>query len=153
MQDKSVLYQSEFEMSVQEIEHERKVYGILDLFGDVGGILDIFILLFGIFIFPYSEHSFKLSSAREFFMAKTRDNALFKGGNPNFEKFPNYKSVKINVLQSIKVFFGLKFGLSCSSRQRKLVNFFEESAERFDKNLDLVNLIKLINGLKFLLKT
>ena len=73
-----MLYRSEFDMSIQEIEHTRTVYGVLDLFGDVGGILDIFVLIFGIFIFPYSEHSFKLSSAHTFFMAKTRDNGLFR---------------------------------------------------------------------------
>ena len=63
MQEKEVIYRSEFDMSIHAIEHERTVYGVLDLFGDVGGILEIFVLLFGIFVFPYSEHSFKLSSA------------------------------------------------------------------------------------------
>ena len=58
MQEKEVIYRSEFDMSIYAIEHERTVYGVLDLFGDVGGILEAVTIFLGVFLYPLSEFAF-----------------------------------------------------------------------------------------------
>ena len=45
------------------IYHSRSVYGILDLFGDVGGLLGILTPFISYFIAPYNETSFLLKAA------------------------------------------------------------------------------------------
>lgn len=57
--------------------HVREVYNLLDVMGDIGGILEISMLLFGFFIFPISEHSFFLTAARLQFFARTKNTSLF----------------------------------------------------------------------------
>lgn len=46
-----------------EIFHERKVYNIMDLLGDIGGILEALTIFIGVFIFPISEFGFVLKAA------------------------------------------------------------------------------------------
>ena len=61
-----------------EISHERVIYSFLDLLGDLGGVTEIIMVVFGIFLFPISEHSFHTSALKRMFMAKTKDDNLFK---------------------------------------------------------------------------
>ena len=54
------LYMVRYEMSLDKVEHERTVYGILDWLGDVGGLLEALIyistaLLFFIQFFPLEQ--------------------------------------------------------------------------------------------------
>ena len=57
--------------------HERGVYGIIDLLGDLGGQLELFVFVFGVFMFPMSEHSFTLKAAKKLFLARTKDKGMF----------------------------------------------------------------------------
>ena len=59
----SLLAEIELTLDEQEGEFERKIYGILELIGDVGGVMDIILLIFGIFIIPYAEAAFRLKQA------------------------------------------------------------------------------------------
>ena len=38
--------------------HERKVYNVIRFLADVGGVLEIFVVVFGIFIYPISKFAF-----------------------------------------------------------------------------------------------
>jgi len=38
--------------------HTRYAYSILDVVGDLGGVNDLFVFMFGIILFSFSEHSF-----------------------------------------------------------------------------------------------
>ena len=55
----------------------RAIYNLLDLFGDLGGVLEIFIAIFAIFVEPISEHSFILTFLGRLFFARTDDATLF----------------------------------------------------------------------------
>tara|TARA_B110000285_G_C14549118_1_gene348390 strand:+ start:83 stop:349 length:267 start_codon:yes stop_codon:yes gene_type:complete len=48
------------------------------LLGKLGGVTNVLMILFGFLLFSISEHSFVLKAAKKFFMARTRDNHLFK---------------------------------------------------------------------------
>jgi hypothetical protein len=43
-----------------KITHERESYDLLDLFGDLGGIIEVFCLLGSITVSQYSEYSYNL---------------------------------------------------------------------------------------------
>ena len=68
------------------IFHERVIYSVLDLLGDLGGVIEIIILAFGIFIFPISRHSFYTAALKRMFMARTKDPKLFKKDSPPMGK-------------------------------------------------------------------
>ena len=90
--EKEVIFQSQLSLSEKVYTHKRTVYGFLDLLGDIGGIADLLILMFGIFIFPYSEHSFNISAVKKLYMAQTRDVSLFKTQQVS-KKFPNHRRI------------------------------------------------------------
>ena len=59
--------------------HTRKSYNLLDLIGDLGGVLEIVITLFGIFLCPVAEHSFILKALQKLYLARTKqDDMLLK---------------------------------------------------------------------------
>lgn len=52
-------------------QHSRKSYMFFDLLGDLGGVRELFIISFGIFLLPISEHSFVMKAAKYLFFART----------------------------------------------------------------------------------
>lgn len=51
---------------------------MLGLIGNIGGVLELLIMIFGIVMFPFSYHKFVLNSIKTFFLARTQDNNLFR---------------------------------------------------------------------------
>jgi hypothetical protein len=54
----------------ESIEYERKVYNLLDLFGDLGGFVEVLIGIAAVFICPLSEFSFNLSAIKKLYVAR-----------------------------------------------------------------------------------
>jgi len=46
---------------------------LLDLLGDLGGVVEVLLVCFVIFISPISEHAFYIKAANRLFWAKTKD--------------------------------------------------------------------------------
>lgn len=57
---------------------KRRKYGLLDLLGDMGGVLEVIVLGFGFFIFPISEFSYLIEAAQSLFYARTFRHDMFK---------------------------------------------------------------------------
>ena len=49
------------------LNHSRKVYTIIELFGDVGGVLEIFVLLFIFFVQPLTDFAFSVNFIETFY--------------------------------------------------------------------------------------
>lgn len=64
-------------MTSQVISNERQCYSLIELLGDLGGVTEILLLVFGVVIYPISEHSYIIRAAKRFFMAETVDKELF----------------------------------------------------------------------------
>lgn len=47
------------------------------MLGDLGGVTELIMLMFGFFLIPIAEHSFLVKTIRQAYMAKTRDPDLF----------------------------------------------------------------------------
>ena len=56
------LYQTKFWLQPLSQKHQRKVYGFLDLIGDLGGVTEVILLVFGFFLLPFSEYKFNLKA-------------------------------------------------------------------------------------------
>ena len=64
--------------------HFRDIYNVFDLLGDLGGVTEVLILMFYLFITPLSEHSFMIKALSKLYLARTTDRDLFV--KPPFEK-------------------------------------------------------------------
>lgn len=50
---------------------------MFDLLGDLGGVTEVIMIIFGFWIYPISEHSFYLKAFKKLFIAKTADENMF----------------------------------------------------------------------------
>ena len=50
----------------------------MDLIGEMGGVIEIVVLVFGVVIYPISKQSFVLKATKELFKARTKDETLFR---------------------------------------------------------------------------
>lgn len=61
------LFQSFMSLHPYTELHTRKVYDIMKLFADLGGLVEIFIALFAIFLSPIIYHSYIVDAAQKMF--------------------------------------------------------------------------------------
>jgi hypothetical protein len=59
-------------------KYSRRIYGIFDIFGEVGGISSVFIALVQLIVGPASEFLFILKSIEKLFFLKTKDHSINK---------------------------------------------------------------------------
>ena len=76
--DMGMLYSSINLLHHEQSQHRRNIYNIFDVLGDVGGVLEVITFVFGIILLPVSYHSFILKASSKFFMARTRNDNLFR---------------------------------------------------------------------------
>ena len=76
-ENKHILVRINFFISDLQKMHQRAVYGFIDLLGDLGGVLEVIMVLTGAILMPIAEHHFTLQAAKRIFMARTKDSKLF----------------------------------------------------------------------------
>ena len=54
------------------ILHKRVAYGIIDLLGDLGGVLEVIVAVLGVMILPISKYSFELKVLENMFIVHTK---------------------------------------------------------------------------------
>ena len=62
---------------------KRRKYGVLDLMSDIGGVLEIIMIVFGLMVLPISEHSFIVMAASKLFFGRTHRSDVFQPTEPN----------------------------------------------------------------------
>ena len=81
------------------VAHTRVRYGLFDLLGDLGGVTEVIMLLFGYFLYPISEHSFIIKAANKLFFARTdRDDIFIPKEDPTAQKF-----IRSNILTNSEI--------------------------------------------------
>ena len=112
-----ILFSEEIFLDRNIIFHTRSVYGILDLFGDVGGVLGILQTIVAYLVAPYNETSFILKVAKkdEVFCTKL---ALVMMNFATCAKVMSKKIVKLKLL-------------------------FDETSERLMESLDILTIMDI----------
>jgi len=73
-------------LSSAMMTHKRKIYDIVALLGDLGGVTEVITLAMGILLFPISESSYNMMSTKRMFLARTKDTNLFEEGHEEVKK-------------------------------------------------------------------
>ena len=84
-QNSQMVFNNIYMVQQYGIKHVRQVYDLLDLFGDLGGVFEVFKTIIMMFILPISEHIFILRTLKRLFYVKTRDENLFKNVKSNWD--------------------------------------------------------------------
>jgi hypothetical protein len=168
-----LLYRNIYELDKVGLMHERTVYGFLSMIGDLGGVIEIIMLLFGFFMFPISEFSFNVKAMKKWFLARTRDQNLLKASeehlvdNEDF-KVPESQREEIEKHQKINVRFKDQLRLyfyrmgkywrcfrccwKCWGNKEKLDRLYEEGAKKIALNLDIKLIVQKLRTIDILLE-
>ena len=68
------------------VTHKRKIYDIVALLGDLGGVTEVITLAMGILLFPISESSYNMMSTKRMFLARTKNTGLFDDADEDKKK-------------------------------------------------------------------
>lgn len=83
------------QLSAEKIEHERERYNFLNLIGDMGGVFEILLILFGSIASPVSEYSFIAKAISKLYLSRTTNEDLFEKpalkNSRNKSKIKNFK--------------------------------------------------------------
>ena len=133
----NTVYQLGLYLYQEQITHVREIYDILGVLGNLGGISEIFLLIFGIVAFPYSQFSYYLKVIEKLYLVRTCEIDLFKNGKSKKKngktKFKTLKTsiptmydhkeivkevgyhhaVKLTLYNELKLYFLTQFGWIC----------------------------------------
>jgi len=71
------VYNCIYRLLPKKFDHERKIYGLMGFIGDIGGVTEIVMLMFGFFVLPFSEFSFNLKAMKKLFLVRSSDQKMF----------------------------------------------------------------------------
>ena len=64
-------------LSNETFKHSRKVYSLLDLFGDLGGLLEVLMIICSNLIAPWAAFKFNFKAIQKLYYVFTRQRQLF----------------------------------------------------------------------------
>lgn len=71
------IYASNIYLHGEQFTLSREVYNCFGLLGDLGGVTEVIMIVFGFIFYPISEHSYILTASQKLFFAKTSDDEVF----------------------------------------------------------------------------
>ena len=74
-------------MSTEKTSIRRRVFGVWDVFRDVGGVIAVLRYILGFFLTPLSHLSYKIFAINKFYIVKTTNSALFRNNRIHFSFF------------------------------------------------------------------
>ena len=154
------------------MKHDRKSYMFFGLLGDLGGVMQLIMLGFGLIMYPISEHQFTMKASRFLFFARTSMQNLFlkskedsrikrfreSGLLTHKEATELEKHHKIqlpkkeNVLLFLHVWLGKSFLKKCCTFKNSeiLSKLYYKTTDNLEQDLNIVRLIKRLRDVKIL---
>ena len=174
----NLLLEHNFYLDQIVISHKRKVYDVVALLGDLGGVTEVLMLVMGFLLFPISESSYNIMSTKRLFLARTKESNLFvqgdktckKGkflGNQNMPKgirdklkkeIDKHRYVRMNYKDKICYYLYNQLGWlffcnKCWKNQDKITKLIDEAQDRLDQELNIVKIIQTLRNMKVVLKS
>ena len=74
-------------MSDNQISHSRRIYSLLDVLGDFGGLNEVIMSVLALLLSPWVEFQFNLKALQKLYLVKTRRTDQFRqSGNDKYRK-------------------------------------------------------------------
>lgn len=162
------MHETEYALLPYAFKHQRKAYGLFGFVSDLGGVSELLILVFGFFVFPYSEFSFNIKAMKKLFFVRTKneDNFLNICEDHKDEEFdmklPKESLKEINMHHKIKLkkkdACKLYFSRICGRGFRrfydadKLNSMYEQGEVKLNEHLDVIQIVDKVRQFEILLE-
>ena len=173
--DMGMLYSSINLLHHEQSQHRRNIYNIFDVLGDVGGVLEVITFVFGIILLPVSYHSFILKASSKFFLARTRNDNLFRQKKKSqkemrkeskiMESFGSMlekhvrqnREINISFCDSSRIFLTRAIHSCCGwklydDKMKQYLKLYKSCETKLSNELDVIKIIKFVKGTQILLK-
>ena len=163
-----VLMTTLLELSGVSIEHSRKIYGLLDVVGDFGGVYEVLMLLGFLFLSPWSEFKYASKAIQKMYLVRTKARGLFRDtqSEKNLNRLDklyatkeaeDIKIAKLDLCEELRLFFKEKFCSSCADTEPKNISdkvqrWYRMGRLRLEKELNIVKIIGDLRDLRLLTK-
>jgi len=125
----------------------------MDVISDLGGVLDVFVLLLGLLFVPIAQHFFNVDSINDLVIAKSSKIKRYQAFGKVVKK---ELLIKISFLNSIFLLFVKKllFGLSCCKTSirgmhiDKLLKLYDKGVKKIDESLAYERILKKLSTVK-----
>ena len=123
--NRTELFNTQMVLSSTRINHERRIYGWLDLLGDMGGVQGALCVLFEFMLLPISEHCFILKVMKRLFLGNTADPNIFKPmkkekkklavskDDKDAEKKIKNRTIKLSLFDNVMLYISNTLGCFC----------------------------------------
>lgn len=64
-------------VTTETLYHERRIFGVSNMLGDLGGATQMILIFSSFIFFPISEHSFNVAATSSLFMGRTDEDDFF----------------------------------------------------------------------------
>ena len=121
MTNPNIKYKATMLLSDISVSHSRQKYGLLDLLGDLGGVLEVLLLVSGAFFYSYSEYSFVIKAMQKLFLARSFEKNIFERKTENadvkqfalskkeLKELKYHKRIKLSNRKICKLYFSKTF--------------------------------------------
>lgn len=165
-----MIYQEHFKLWDLCVQQSRQIYDFVALIGDLGGIIECFMIGLGFIFFTYSDFQYKYMSVKRMFLARTSNEKMFDDSEDKFMQKQLTQDMDLKVQQEIEkhrvprltrkdkicllisTIMGSCFPKMCWSKHKKLVKFYNEGETRIENELNIVKIIKTLRMVRIFLK-
>ena len=161
------VYSNQLFLQPEQVLHQRSIYGVIDLLGDLGGVTEVIMILFGFFLYPISEHSFILKVSKKMFLGRTKDEQMFvvpddvdgktKVDDKKLgENFRNHRVMRMKSSDKVKLYLANKLGWlfrpGLWDKKEKFQKMYQTTQDRLETELNIVKIIRSLRDIKILMK-
>ena len=82
--DSNMLYKTEYFLMNHQVDHVRSAYDIVTLLGDIGGVIEIVMVVSALILSPYSEFIYLTKALKKLYLARTKKKNLFMVSRKSF---------------------------------------------------------------------
>ena len=160
------IYLAFYQDSLSET-HSREIYNILDLLGDFGGLMEVFLLVAQFFVAPWAEHIFNLKAIQKMFLVKSKTRSQFKRSKSDANTkrehrkgqkidtnndSPSYFIGKVSLCQELFLFMkSLLCGIGQESKDT-VIRWFAIGQEKLETEFDVLKILNTLRKVKLISK-
>ena len=154
-------------LSSTRVNHDRRIYGWLDLLGDMGGVQGALCVCLEFMLLPIAHHCYILAVMKRLFLGQTRDKSLFKTqkknkkkltvdkDDKNATKIEKNRPIKLSLKDNFLLYISNTFGcLFCNlwPKKKKLQKLYDVGSEKIEVHLDIIKIVKSLKKLKIFME-
>jgi len=153
-EEKDVLAEIYFRLEVDQINHERVVFSLMDWLGALGGVPDILMMIAGLFVGGYAVFNSTFYTIAGLYRVRS-ETSLYKPSKKMDENKPKDQKIKLDLgmrcclyIYTESTLHYICFDICKSEKLKQHLSIYDKGREKLEQDFDIRHLIKNHRELK-----